>query len=328
MNYQLVVATATVAAFAGLVGCASGPTKSVNTPVAAPRPSAVAPISPSGPASVGHTYQVTVKGLDKRPVAGAEAAFEVRDKASPYKRASLKCLTSAQGLCAVAFDASRSDAYKTIESYSSEATVAVTAPGYMTAVTSMASAIHNPDLGRAHSIEGDVLLLSAKDYLTDDFLASARDAALREQALRFIPDMRLLGLDVKATLAQKRVGPTDYKGRKYLQLVFTTDNVYNSLVMSRYALGQRLFEESVSKVLTPLNTHLSNPKAFYGYDVVMVTFTSDFGDKLAKTKPMVYRFLVPQDTVRRYKDQVISGQQLIDQSVVLLDDERIDLKLQ
>jgi hypothetical protein len=38
------------------------------------------------------------------------------------------------------------------------------------------------------------------------------------------------------------------------------------------------------------------------------------------------RFYLPKQAVQKYKD--ITGQQLIDASVVLLNDERIDLRLQ
>ncbi|MBK6999044.1 MAG: hypothetical protein IPH35_03390 [Rhodoferax sp.] len=54
----------------------------------------------------------------------------------------------------------------------------------------------------------------------------------------------------------------------------------------------------------------------------------DFTGKSATPTKLEYRFLMPQDAVRRYKEQELSGQQLVGQSVVLLNDERIDLKLQ
>jgi len=166
------------------------------------------------------------------------------------------------------------------------------------------------------------------DFLADTFVNSSQDAALREQALRFISLIRLQSVIVDTDLQPKSVGTLDYKAKKYLRLAFTSDNTYNSLKLSRYQIGQRLFDDSVRKLLSPLNTNVASPKAFYGYDIVMKSSTKDFSDKYATPISLEYRFLMPQEAVRRYKDQDMSGQQLIDQSIVLLNDERIDLKLQ
>ncbi|MEQ1838436.1 MAG: hypothetical protein ABL858_08930, partial [Candidatus Nitrotoga sp.] len=53
-----------------------------------------------------------------------------------------------------------------------------------------------------------------------------------------------------------------------------------------------------------------------------------FADKAAVSEKIEYRFLIPQEIVKKYKDKDISGQQLLDASVILMNDERIELKLQ
>ena len=79
--------------------------------------------------------------------------------------------------------------------------------------------------------------------------------------------------------------------------------------------------------MNPLTDHLGNSKEFYGYDLTVFGHTKSFADKYA-TSQIVYRFLIPKKTVNKYKQKNISGQQVLDSSVILMDDERIDLKLQ
>jgi hypothetical protein len=104
-------------------------------------------------------------------------------------------------------------------------------------------------------------------------------------------------------------------------------NVYNSLKLNKYDIGKTLFDEAIRKILTPLNSHISD-QLFYGYDIIITGHTKSFADKYAVSKSIEYRFLMPQTIVSRYKDKEVSGQKLLDESIILMDDERIELKLQ
>lgn len=83
--------------------------------------------------------------------------------------------------------------------------------------------------------------------------------------------------------------------------------------------------------MNPLNDHISNPKMFYGYDLKVIGYTKNFADKYSEYSagtPIEYRFMIPEDIVRKYKNKDISGQVVLDSSIILMDDERIELKLQ
>lgn len=84
----------------------------------------------------------------------------------------------------------------------------------------------------------------------------------------------------------------------------------------------------VRKVLSPLNEHIAKTDQFYGYDITVVGYTRNFIDKNASETPITFRFMIPEKIVRQYKNKDISGQQVLDASVILMDDERIELKLQ
>ena len=66
----------------------------------------------------------------------------------------------------------------------------------------------------------------------------------------------------------------------------------------------------------------------YGYDLIVNGYTKSFADENASNTEIEYRFYIPKDVVAKYKNKDISGQQLLDSSIILMDDERVDFKLQ
>ena len=113
-----------------------------------------------------------------------------------------------------------------------------------------------------------------------------------------------------------------------MQIKLNSDSVYNTLKLNNYAIGTKVFDEVVRKMIDPLNGAVKASKTNYGYDIVVIGHSKDFSEKYAVAKNLEYRFLIPEAVARRYKDKDISGQELLNNSIVLLDDERIDLKLQ
>lgn len=119
-----------------------------------------------------------------------------------------------------------------------------------------------------------------------------------------------------------------FKGKKYFQISLNSTTTYNSLKFDKYAVAKNLFDDSIRKVLNPLNEGISNVKYFYGYDLIIYGHMKNLADKYATPEKVEYRFLMPEETVKRYKDKDISGQQLLNASVILMNDERIDVSLQ
>lgn len=120
----------------------------------------------------------------------------------------------------------------------------------------------------------------------------------------------------------------EFKGKRYLTFELNSDNVFNSLKLDRYAIGKAVFDETVRKTLNPLNNKISDPKLFYGYNIIVNTKMKNFSKEYDLGDKLKYEFMMPQTAVHSYKNKDISGQKLIDESIVILNDERIDLKFQ
>ena len=93
-------------------------------------------------------------------------------------------------------------------------------------------------------------------------------------------------------------------------------------------LGKMSFDEIVLKALTPLNEYIGESKLFYGYDISFSSSSRNFADRYATPESIEYRFLIPKEIVKKYKNNDITGQKVLDASIVFMNNERIELKLQ
>jgi hypothetical protein len=188
--------------------------------------------------------------------------------------------------------------------------------------------IRVPKVDLMQTVVDTLKLYKPTDFFAEAYLSSIEGTELKSKILAFIDNIRMEGLLGNSYLLFNSIDVHNFKSNKYLSFSFINDNVYNSLKLSKYDVGKRLFDEVVRKVLNPLNSNISNSKDFFGYDITVFGKIKDFSDKNAASIKLTYQFLMPITSVSKYKDKEITGQGLIDSSVISLDDERIDLKLQ
>ena len=174
----------------------------------------------------------------------------------------------------------------------------------------------------------DINLIKPIDYLNNNFLLSKKGLSLKKNILKFIDIILLQSLLSESNLELHSINLITFKEKYYMSFIFNNTNSYNSLKLNKYDIGKLLFDEVIRKILNPLNDYLGSSKEFYGYDLTVFGHTKNFVDEYATDKKIVFRFMLPNDIVKRYKNKDISGQQVLDASVILMDDERIELKLQ
>jgi len=164
-------------------------------------------------------------------------------------------------------------------------------------------------------------------YLNQDFVSSSEGVGLKSKVLDFIDVLLVESLLLKTSLERNSINLTEFKNENYLTIKFSKDVIYNTRQSDKYEVAKIQFDELLRKILSPLNNNISDPTLFYGYDIVVTTYIQDFLNKDETLKKMEYRFLIPQEIVKKYKDKDITGQELIDSSIVLMNDERIKLEL-
>lgn len=279
----------------------------------------------STPSTLNHAYEIAVKNSVNEPLQGAQVEFTLTSPSFTNPEKSV-CTTDSNGICKASVNVFNSTMYS--QSYSSTASYKVSMPGYYSDSGKATSTWGSSYSKQAQVVQQKAILYKPSDYLSESFLNSTADRELRDKAITFVSTIRLQSLLVDSDLMVRGMDVSKFKAKKYLQLKINTSNTYNSLKLDKYAIAKRIFDESVRKILNPLNEDISNSRSFYGYDLVVYGYTKDFSKEYAFSDKIEYRFLMPQESVRRYKNKDISGQQLLDASIILMNDERIDLKLQ
>lgn len=275
-----------------------------------------------------HIYKVMVADVAGKPLSGVKVSGEVTGLYN-QDRQPVNCVTDDAGTCPdIDYAASRDLKYKFSSSYLSTVKLKAKKESYYDGSATAESA-YGSSYDKGGSIKSvKITLEKPTDYLQDSFANSTTDKELRNHVLAFLAYFQAQGALTDSTVMLKGIGPVEFKGKKYLQIKLNSDNVYNTLKLNNYAIGAMLFDGVVRKMIDPLNGAVAASKTNFGYDITVIGHSKDFLEKYAISKNLTYRFLIPETVARRYKNKDISGQELLNSSVVLLDDERIDLKLQ
>lgn len=267
-----------------------------------------------------HRYELFVKDISGNPIEGAEIDYTTERDFNEYDSGKVSATPDGK----IALRVSHTDTPILDEvQFSSSIKYKISKDGYYT-LSGNRSIIYSSN----KSVTESATLLKPIDYIEPNFLSSSEGKALKVNILRFIDLIRLQSLLADAYLKPQSISVIEFKEKNYLHFSFISTSVYNSLRLNKYDIGKRLFDEVVRKVLNPLNEYISDPKAFYGYDLEVIGHTKNFTNEYATGQPIEYRFMMPEKIVKKYKDKDISGQQVLDSSIVLMDDERTELKLQ
>lgn len=276
--------------------------------------------------TVQHRYEISVVDVDGNPLEGVKIEYTLKDRDTVVESSAYT--TASDGFLRKDLSATIDPRYLYPRTYKSEFEFKATKNGYYPKSGKLSSKYGTEDFYGKPPVEEDkITLIQPIDYFNKKFASTISDAKLKTRVLSFIDLIILQGLVAESVLEMRSVNLVSFKGNNYLQFKFTNVNIYNSLKLNKYDIGKRLFDEVIRKVLSPLNEYIGNSNLFYGYDLTVVGHTKDFAE-YATAKPIEYRFMIPESVVRKYKNKDISGQQVLDKSVILMDDERVELKLQ
>jgi hypothetical protein len=173
-------------------------------------------------------------------------------------------------------------------------------------------------------------LTKPTDYFDIEFLESGNQI-LKEKILAFIDVLLFKTLVQSANINFFSIKLNSFKDNTYLTIGFEHLVIFNSLKMNKYDIGKYIYDEVIRKILSPLNEYIYSPDDYWGYDLTVEGKTESFLDKSLideNSTTIKYRFLIPAETVKSYKNLDITGQDVLDASYILMDGERIKLQLQ
>jgi hypothetical protein len=96
---------------------------------------------------------------------------------------------------------------------------------------------------------------------------------------------------------------------------------------SRYKLAARAFDEHISPLIRRVLTYFPGYQDFDGISF-STTVRSRTKPGLPAAKPLSVEFFFPMESLRRYASYDCTGQQLINDGIVLINGERVGLDLE
>lgn len=296
-----------------------------------------------------HNYEITVVDSFNKPVKNAKVAykaFDIINHKDVLKTNGIEVLQSHKDEVGHNLNVFRykvvaipDNSYTTWVDYKTKLILEVAADSYYSKIITLqsdygtlqkaTSAAPEKDISTNNGVVKAVVKLdSINDYFGPGLLILNKNYELKQKIYNFVDDIKIQSYLSDVYLKKHSIDLSQFKGNKYVKFEFNSEIVYNSLKLNKYDIAKTLFDEVIRKMLNPLNDHIYDVRLFYGYDLIVVGKTKDFSGRTATTKQIVYRFYIPGNVAKSYKEKDITGQQLIDKSIVLMDDERIDLKLQ
>ena len=162
-----------------------------------------------------------------------------------------------------------------------------------------------------------------RDYYCGD-LKQPEQASFAGKLDSWVRTIRISGGNRNVEL--ERMCHQSFKGKSYISLTFQHRSKFNESKLTNYGIGVLVFDEVVRKLLDPIAS-ASSSLQIDGYKLTVRTQKRNFIDKASPSEYLTYDFYLPKELVRQYKQADISGQKLVNGSIVLLDGERIDLEL-
>jgi hypothetical protein len=262
---------------------------------------------------LSHKYDITVLDFNSDPVKGATIEYSIKGKDNIQITGTSISKEDGKFVEKMAFKTAGPSSFD----------FEITAEGYY----SYRDTFSISNSKKINIIE-KIILIKPIDYFHKDF-TSDLNSQFKNNIKLFIDLILLKGSVADCLLEKRSINLIKFKDNDYIQFKFTTKTVYNSLKLNKYDIGKEIFDNIVRKILDPLNdTNITGDKYVYGYDIIVIGNTKSFLDKYGSPQKIEYRYLLPANTAKKYKDKDISGQKLLDGSIFLIDDERNELKLQ
>lgn len=301
--------------FLFLSGCITAP-----TPV---QPLKIEKEEPKIP--IYYRYELSIVDINNNPLEGVNVEFDIMIFNQLVRSGSH--VTKSDGIIKESELYKEKDRYA-LTSLGTEFQFKAKKEGYYTKSDSISCRYGESYWAKDTILKKKIMLIKPIDYFGKTFASSVSDTSLKNRILNFIDLIILKSFIADSTLDMQSINLVSFKNKKYLQFGLTNMNDYNSLKMNKYDIGKQLYDDVVRKILSPLNEYIGGSNMFYGYDLIVIGHTKNFAEKTSTAKSIEYRFLIPESIVRKYKNKDISGQQVLDASIILMDDERIELKLQ
>jgi len=145
-----------------------------------------------------------------------------------------------------------------------------------------------------------------------------------------LPDDKRLRILAFAHMAagSATIGSETYKDKLYLVVnLGESDTVYNELKLNQAARVAKVMNEKLLTVLKALASPIADVAGIYGLKIEFQVPHRNFLNAGTYAETDKLEAYVPADAVKKFADADITSQQLVDGSVVIVNDNRVQVGL-
>lgn len=165
------------------------------------------------------------------------------------------------------------------------------------------------------------------DYYSKDFVENKKNDNIKNNIDLFLEKILIDGYISNSLLEIHSIELEVFKEKEYITLSLDNLITYNSIKLNKYDIGKKVYDEIIRKMLDNFKILLENDLT-NGVSVKVFTYTKNFTDDKEEKEKLEYKFIMPKEDIIKYKNMDITGQELLNNSYILMSGERIELKLQ
>jgi len=120
-----------------------------------------------------------------------------------------------------------------------------------------------------------------------------------------------------------------YKGNEYFSIKMNSTIKFNENKLTDYDVAKRLFISPILEYIKSPNYISNKSSVFYGSEFTINTKIEDFSKTYGDIgRTIVLKYYIPASSIKSFVNQNISRQELLDASVLLVNDDLIKVKFQ
>jgi hypothetical protein len=178
------------------------------------------------------------------------------------------------------------------------------------------------------SESAEITLVRPADYFAKDFEDTISGLSANSKIREVVNDLNNGELTLEAHLNTQSIARMPFGKDTYLRFSFSSKIIYNSSYYNELQLAGKLFESSVKPFIVSLPDYFNEEKLFSGYGIAIEGYLSCLCGDDAEITTIKYLFMIPSHTLEKFVAGDIWEQQLLKESVILMNGKAIQLDVQ
>ena len=171
-----------------------------------------------------------------------------------------------------------------------------------------------------------LILASSNDYFSKNFSKLNYGKKYRKNLEKLLDHLIINKIPESLNLKYGSISLVQFKKQSLFSFSFECKSVYNSNRLNEYDIVKKLLDENIYSLIKVINDFLPFDKNKVGLCINVDFYSKNFLEENTNSKKYKVRYYFFNDLLKKYLLKDISRQELLSKSVILLNDDKIDIK--